>query len=101
MSQQFDDLCRMLASPMPRRQSLRLFAGAIAGIAMSGLWTRQAMAAAAGLCTKGNCGPGAIPCPLGCEFGPSCCAPSETRCGNCQCCDANHPVCCAFLNPGN
>jgi hypothetical protein len=102
----FDDLSRVLARPIPRRQALRLAAAALAGGALAAL--RPATAHAA-VCTPGELQGGATTCPpFGgnfarcCPPGSSCCAgggPQGPQCcgtgtnlGNPYCCSG---VCCA------
>ena len=41
MSELFDDISRILARKIPRRQSLRLIAGGLAGGAVALLWPRE------------------------------------------------------------
>src|SRR5437867_4293857 len=80
MDKLFDDISRVLASPVPRRRALRLIFSGLVGttVAAFGLGTAQAFA-----------------CPSG-QF----CCPSNTTCT--RCC-SNSVVCCnsKCCNPGD
>lgn len=78
MGELFDDISRVLASPMPRRRVLGLIVGALAGGTLTGI--ERGRATALGI------GP---PCgPVTCAQGQKCC---DARTG--ICCTHNH-VCC-------
>ncbi len=82
----FDDLARNLATPMPRRQALRLAAGALAAVALPGVGARTARAGLAR--GTGGCPPGSK---LSCadQFGPTiseCCSRPIPGSGNYTCC---------------
>lgn len=87
MDQHFDDVCRLLASDMPRRRALRLILGALAGGGLASLSARRAAA-------------WDVACPPG--FGDQGRCPRLEQCcqtvGGGFCCADPTPVCCAPAN---
>jgi hypothetical protein len=114
----FDDITRVLASPMPRRQAFRLIAGGLAGGSLGFLLApEQALAVGAACgsgcpkngvtcnnnmtCDKSNCFAITLPgdpfngkcrcCAVVC--GGHCCCGEETCCFNTVCCPQGMPCC--------
>ena len=92
----FDDLARILASPLPRRQALKLFSGALAAGVLGAVGVRRAAAQDA-LCPPAHvCGTNC------CLLTEHCCKPATRKpycikntqicCGNTAC--GPHEVCC-------
>jgi len=91
MSSVIDDLSRILASPLPRRQAFKLMSGAIAGALLGALGHRTASAQPPA-CPSGttHCGTGSLCCPstkICCTTGtkPFCITRGKTCCGNTAC----------------
>ena len=87
----FDDISRVLASPMPRRRALKLIVGALAGGSLMASGLGRAEAAVQVTCTPSTCSAaGSIRCSERC-----CCPPGFT------CCRVNefHYVCCGHWPP--
>jgi hypothetical protein len=78
MGKLFDDICRTLATPMPRLRALKLI---IAGVAAAILAPLNYVFG-----QRNSCSPGAIPC----TGVPNNCCPPVTIC----CTTAEHPHCC-------
>ena len=103
MSSLFDDISRIIARPMPRRQAFKLVGGAVGGAALASLGlgrvSRAFGAPAGGPQPLVTCKPGTIPC------GTGCCPSSQTCCANvccaagqnCSPCSGGPSKCC---NPG-
>jgi hypothetical protein len=91
MSYLIDDVARLLATPMPRRKTLRLFGGALAGAFLASLGVRRADAALnVSVCgTDGGCKCGSGNKPL-CPKGSILCGSSA----NCVCCTGTVKTCC-------
>jgi hypothetical protein len=96
----FDDLARIMASPLPRRQAFKLLGGALATAFLGSLGMRPA-AGAAVTCPKGEskCGTGGLCCPTGlcCDSPgegckPFCLTKGETCCGMKAC--TSSQTCC-------
>lgn len=84
MDHLFDEIARILASPMPRRQALRLLGGALVGGIVGALGIKQAAA-------QVPCSPSA-PCPTG----QKCC---PGRAGTClPYCAGVKDNCCGCVN---
>jgi hypothetical protein len=96
MSVFFDDLSRIIASPMPRRQAFKLIGGALGGAVISSLGFGQADSTTS--CPKGEtqCGSGRNA--ICCRSGQTCCGNSTIgyiccpSSGGC-CTDARQPYC--------
>src|SRR4051794_7163415 len=95
----FDDISRIVASPISRRRAFRLIVGGLAGAALGHLGVKRAWAAfttdCKGVPNDGTlCGPevgqvtgvciGGICCPTAraCKNNTSCCGPTQTCCPN-------------------
>lgn len=118
----FDDVSRIIASSMPRRQAFRLIGGAVGGALAASLglgsgaraWGMQAGSAPCGVgtfacgndlcCTlelqtccgrsqSAKCCPKTSTCCIGSGTNTSCCAVGETCC-NGICCSSAAPSCC-------
>src|SRR3954466_2675639 len=90
MHELFDDMARLVASPMPRKQALRLIGGMLVGSVGSLLWPSRVQAQ-----VQAQCG-GKVP-PQVCRAGPSnvtCCYADE------MCCGRNHPQSASCCAPG-
>ena len=87
----FDDVARLMASPVSRRQALRN-AGWLAGVALTALVAPGRVRAAPATCkSDDDCGAGQFCCNK-----KVCCSNNETCCGpgaNAMCCAPGH-VCC-------
>jgi len=108
MSALIDDISRIVASPVSRRQAIRLVGGALGGavLASLGLGTASRPLSAAQRCTHGQkscggkcyrsdytCCAGTLGCPEGQKCCVStCCAQNQTCC-NGTCCAQNQPCC--------
>jgi|SRR6266487_413102 len=82
MADFFDDMCRILATPMPRSQALKLILGGLAGVALTPLGFGQGQSGrkpCAGS-SRGSCPPGQKCC-----NGSHCCPHPHACCGN-TCC---------------
>jgi hypothetical protein len=81
----FDDISRTLASPIPRRQVLRLIVGGFAGAALGTGRIKSAWAACPPgrvLCSTGSCCPTIFQCkPIS-----DCCPSSTFACSSGSCC---------------
>lgn len=83
MSDLFDKVSRIVASPVPRRQALRLIGSALAGAALAPLGfgnQKQGVSSSA-------CKPNWVTCSDG-----RCCQPNHTCCGD-LCCPPSHTCC--------
>jgi len=87
MSAFLDDVSRIIASPISRRQTLRLVCGAVGGTLLASLGLGGAAGPAQALVT---CPKGQTAC------GSHCCPHSQTCCGNGKCCTPDK-VCCGGL----
>jgi len=78
----FDEVARILASPMPRRQALRRVIGGLAGAALAtAAWPGNARADNDKTCsTDGDCKKNESCC------NGTCCPPGKDCCGNKVCC---------------
>jgi len=86
----FDEIARVLASPMPRRQALGHIIGGLFGAAAIAAWPGRAHAADS--CKKdGDCGTGMFCCnkKVCCSSGELCCGPGA----NSICCPAGGSCC--------
>jgi len=94
MDELFDDISRILASPVPRRRALKLVVGGLAGAALAVLGFERP---AYGACTSGKfaCGTKCCDCANEqCCNGTSCCAKGVDCCGtNCDKCCASDEFC--------
>jgi hypothetical protein len=98
MSYFLDDVARILASPMPRRQSLRLLGGLIAGTFLGNLGIRQAIAQQSSANAETRCGTGSLTCKSNqvcCTTGskPFCVTMGKSCCGNTSC-SSTAQTCC-------
>ena len=95
MDKLFDDISRILASPVPRRKALRLFAGGVASALVAALGPMRGDA-------LDNCGSGQTPCGTTPSGSQRCCTPSQFCCNNAACCSRN-VVCCGSkcCSPGD
>lgn len=96
MSNRLDDAARILASPLPRRQALRLAGGALAGYVLSTFGIRRAKAqnapnTATAKCGDHTCAKGQTCCNTGKT--PFCVTQGRTCCGNTSC--GNGQACCS------
>ncbi len=93
MAQWFDDLSRMLASPMPRRRALLIIAGTVVSTALASLRPARAQVPT---CGSVDCPPGQSCCNS--TFG-LCCPDTGTCCSfgtaAAFCCTAAGQACCA------
>jgi hypothetical protein len=77
----FDDVARIMARPIPRRQALRQILQAVAGAALaSTFWPRNAQA-------------DPVPSPPGCMT-DNCCPGNHKNCNGVVCCNKNTQTCC-------
>jgi hypothetical protein len=95
MAEQFDDICRILATPMPRSRALKLIAGALAGAVMAPFGFAQQRAGNSQdrpcprdrVCVgapRGNCCPPGQKC---CRTSlPGFCCPNPHECCSNTCC---------------
>jgi hypothetical protein len=109
MSTLFDDVSRIIASPISRRQAFRMVSGAVGGVVLTslGLGSASRTWAAAGVaCGDGHCPPGLTCCspqganPICCPSNYTCCGPSPGGQGNAFCC-APGCTCCPVQGQGN
>jgi hypothetical protein len=93
MSSLFDDVSRIVASPIPRRQALKLLSGAVGGAVLTslGLGRASRVLGAPGsggqVDDSGGCGKGRFKC------GTKCCHQDEQCCPNKRCCKKSHKCC--------
>ena len=85
MAQLFDNICRTLATPMPRSRALKLILGGLAGAAMAPF----AFGDDCPVDSLQRCGTAASGHAACCPPGQTCCLPPEQRKSNVR------PVCCA------
>ena len=103
MSNLLDDISRIIARPMPRRQAFKLVGGAVGGAALASLGlgrvSRVFGAPAGGPQPLVTCKPGTTPCGTGCcPSSQTCCASACCAAGqNCSPCSGGPSKCC---NPG-
>jgi hypothetical protein len=77
----FDQVARIMARPIPRRQALRQILQAVAGAALaSTFWPRNAQA-------------DPVPKPAGCMT-DDCCPGNDFNCHGLVCCNKNTQTCC-------
>ena len=101
MSDLFDNVARILATPMPRRKALKLFGGALAAAVVAAAGTQPVKAAA---CKKGEtgstcgngsnakcCAPGTCCAVKGSVV--NCCAKNTCTCSNGTCAPSTGAVC--------
>lgn len=90
MGELFDDVSRILASPMPRRSALKLVMAVVAGSSVAAIWPISG--SAAGTCS-GTCTKGFTDCGCTDPNSGSCCDPTigDLCCGD-GCCKAG--LCC-------
>src|SRR5437899_3222727 len=79
MDKLFDEISRMLASPVPRRKALRLFAGGVASALVVAFMPMRGDA-------FDNCGTGQNACGTTPSGSTRCCTSSQTCCDNLVCC---------------
>jgi len=108
MGKLFDDLSRIVASPIPRRQALRLIGSAIVGAAMAPFAladggtpckspSTQNCRQGGGACgppSQGKCCEPGFTCCGGTAASACCCGPGTICCGS-KCCDAAKQKCVA------
>ena len=83
MSNLFDNITRIVGSPLPRREATKLLVGGITGSLILPSWVlgQPSISTPAFACAAGNCAAGGDPC--GNQAGvPCCCNPATERCGN-------------------
>lgn len=85
MDHLFDEIARILASPMPRRQAFRLLGGALVGGIVGALGIKQAAAQGAS-CGNGTCASGQKCCPGRAGVCTAFCADVQERCCGCVRC---------------
>jgi len=88
----FDEIARILASPMPRRQVLRRIIGGLAGAALASVAGSGRVLAAPKTCTTdSDCGSGSFCCnkKICCPAGQLCCSSGAVS----QCCPAGGSCC--------
>jgi len=82
----FDNLCRSLAAPMPRKRALKIIAGGFAGVIFAPFAFGRSQSTPVKKCSPNCLCTGAVK-------GPGCCAPGQTCWGTGStqiCCDAGH-----------
>src|SRR6059036_3907018 len=89
MDRLFDDISRILASPIPRRRAVKLIAGGLAGAALAVFGPRRAVAFA--------CGSGTFACGTKCcnSSTQKCCGGTSCCATSVACCGTNGDKCCA------
>ena len=92
MSNLFDDISRIIARPMPRRQAFKLVGGAVGGAVLASLGLGRASRILAANCGTATCTPN-----QSCCFNTLCCSSSAVCCksssGNPKCCNPG-TICC-------
>jgi uncharacterized repeat protein (TIGR03803 family) len=91
----FDELARIAAQPLPRREVLRLTLWALAGGVLFALWPARAAAD----CASDPCAEGQTCCPSPDGTSGCCSAPNDLCCEG-FCIDPSHFLCCAGLGHG-
>jgi hypothetical protein len=87
MSSLFDDVARILATPMPRRKALARIAGILGGALLASVPVKAV--GNCGACTVNNdCTGGDSTCKACPGGGRICCKPELTCCGTMHCCAA-------------
>ena len=71
----FDDLARLVAIPMPRRQACRLIGGTLVGSLVTGLWPGRVWAVKN--CGGYTCGDNDDCCPAAQSGSGTCCTPHD------------------------
>src|SRR5262245_52063370 len=79
MNNIFDDLCRVLAEPMPRKRALKLIAGGLAGAIMAPFAFGQQAPPKPNAGANNNCGPN------NCGNSQTCCCATLTTSGTKVC----------------
>ena len=92
MSDLFDDISRIIARPMPRRQAFKLVGGAVGGTVLASLGLGGASRILAANCGRATCTGS-----QSCCFNTLCCSSSAVCCksssGNPKCCNPG-TICC-------
>src|SRR5207248_11589919 len=91
MSALLDDVSRIIASPISRRQTLRLVCGAVGSAVLASLGFGRP---SRGLGSPDPGNPGFVTCPQGqTACGSNCCGSGQTCCNNQICCPHNASCC--------
>src|SRR2546426_587797 len=98
MSNLFDDISRIIAKPMPRRQAFKLVGGAVGGAALAALGLERVSRAFGEPGGRpgspfDNCPSGQTVCGTTSSGKLRCCQTGQTCCNNANCCASNEHCC--------
>ena|ERR1051326_2866937 len=102
MGELFDNICRTLATPMPRSRALKLILGGVAGAVLVPFSFGQSCPSGQTVCASACCPSSQACCPGAAPTGgaKAVCCPAGYTCAGNRCCQSKNPNnCCGGPSP--